>query len=372
MIIFKRDLEPIIRKNLFKNKIIIIFGPRQSGKTTLTQTIIKDFSNDGEYFDCQTVEVRNAFVEGEPKKLKEFIGQKTIVVFDEAQTIQNIGRILKVFHDHYPEVQVIATGSSSFDLANKIIEPMTGRAIEYTLLPLSLSEIKKDIPITKDKLLEIMQFGSYPEIISAPTIDDKKNSIKNIATNYLYKDIFMLEQIRHPVVFEKLLKALAYQIGSLVSVDELAKMTQTSPATVNRYMRLLEQSFIIKIVRPFSNNPRTEITKAFKVYFFDVGIRNVLAGINEEMITRQDKDFIFENFFFCELLKKYSLEIFPPEIMFWRTRKQLEIDFIEKDGQFITATECKWTNQEVSFSQFLKKYPNSKTNVACPEFFIAK
>src|SRR3989338_8446981 len=164
MIIFKRDLEPIIRKNLFKNKIIIIFGPRQSGKTTLTQTIIK------------------------------------------------------VFHDHYPEVQVIATGSSSFDLANKIIEPMTGRAIEYTLLPLSLSEIKKDIPITKDKLLEIMQFGSYPEIISAPTIDDKKNSIKNIATNYLYKDIFMLEQIRHPVVFEKLLKALAYQIGSLVSV----------------------------------------------------------------------------------------------------------------------------------------------------------
>src|SRR3989344_4579771 len=150
MIIFKRDLEPIIRKNLFKNKIIIIFGPRQSGKTTLTQTIIKDFSNDGEYFDCQTVEVRNAFVEGEPKKLKEFIGQKTIVVFDEAQTIQNIGRILKVFHDHYPEVQVIATGSSSFDLANKIIEPMTGRAIEYTLLPLSLSEIKKDIPITKD------------------------------------------------------------------------------------------------------------------------------------------------------------------------------------------------------------------------------
>jgi len=372
MIIFKRDIEPIIRKNLFKNKIIVILGPRQSGKTTLSKTIINDFGSDGEYFDCQTIEVRDAFIEGVPAKLKDLVGNKKIVVFDEAQTIQDIGRILKVFHDHYPETQIIATGSSSFDLSNKIVEPMTGRSIEYTLLPLSISEINKNIQITKDRLLEILQYGTYPEIVSAQNIDDKKNILKNITTNYLYKDIFMLEQIRHPVVFEKLLKALAYQIGSLVSVDELATTTQTSPATINRYMRLLEQSFIIKIVRAFSKNPRNEIKKAFKVYFYDTGIRNVLAGINENIETREDRGFIFENFYFCELLKIHSLEIFPPDIMFWRTRQKLEIDFIEKNGSSILATECKWSAQEVSFSQFLKKYPNSKTKVVSLENFYKK
>lgn len=370
MIIFKRDLEPIIRKNLFKNRMIIIYGPRQSGKTTLVKTIIKDFGEEGEYFDCQLVEVRNAFVEGEPKKLKELVKDKKVVIFDEAQTIENIGRVLKVFHDHFPDTQIIATGSSSFDLANKIIEPMTGRTIEYTLFPLSIPEIKKVMPITNDRLLEIMRFGSYPAIVAASSLDDKQNNIKNITTNYLYKDIFMLEQIRHPVVFEKVLKALAYQVGGLVAIDELARTAKTSPATINRYLRLLEQSFIIKIVRPFSNNPRSEITKAFKIYFLDLGIRNILVGINEEIETRSDKGAIFENFYFCELLKKHSLEIFPPEIMFWRTRRKLEIDFIEKDGQLISAAECKWSPQEVKFSQFLKKYPQAKTKVVSTTDFF--
>ncbi len=370
MIIFQRDLEPIIKANLFKNKIIVIFGPRQSGKTTLSKKLLKDFGHEGEYFDCQTIEVRDSFVEGDPQRLKELVGTKKIVVFDEAQTIQNIGTILKVFHDHYPEVQVVATGSSSFDLANKILEPMTGRSIEYTLLPLSMAEIKRALPVTREKLIEIMQYGSYPEIVGAEHLEDKKNALKNIATNYLYKDIFMFEQIRHPVVFEKLLKALAYQIGSLIAVDELAQTAQTSPATVNRYIRLLEQAFIIRIVRPFSNNPRTEIRKAFKIYFLDVGIRNVLAGINEPIENRVDKGFIFENFFFCELLKKHALEIFPPDIMFWRTRTKLEIDFIEKDGTNVHATECKWKVEKVSFKQFLKKYPTAQTEVVSVESFL--
>jgi len=370
MLIFPRDLEPILRKSLFKNKIIVLFGPRQSGKTTLSKKIIASFGNDGQYFDCQLLEVREAFVEGEPNKLKTFIGNKKIVVFDEAQTIQNIGIILKIFHDHYPEIQVIATGSSSFDLANKIIEPMTGRAIEYTLFPLTIDEIKKIKKITKADLMDIFQFGSYPAIIAAETTEEKKSTLKNIATNYLYKDIFMFEQIRYQLIFEKLLKALSYQIGSLVSVNELAQTIGTSPLTINRYLKLLEQALIIKIVRPFSNNPRTEIRKAFKIYFLDTGIRNVLADINSPLETRSDKGAIFENFFFCELLKKHSLQIFPPEIMFWRTRTKLEIDFIEKDGPKIKATECKWSNEKVSFTKFLANYKEAETRVVRVDDFI--
>ena len=370
MLIFQRDLEPILRKSLFKNKIIVIFGPRQSGKTTLSKKIVESFGKEGQYFDCQLIEVRSSFIVGEPSKLKSLIGDKKIVVFDEAQTIQNIGSVLKIFHDHYPEVQVIATGSSSFDLANKIIEPMTGRAIEYTLLPLSISEIRKTKHITKNDLMNILQYGTYPAIIASETEDDKKNALKNIATNYLYKDIFIFEQIRYPLVFEKLLKALALQIGSLVSIYELAQIAETSPQTINRYLKLLEQAFIVKIVRPFSRNPRTEIRKAFKVYFLDIGIRNVLVDINTPVSDRVDKGFIFENFYFCELLKKHSLEIFPPEILFWRTRTKFEVDFIEKDGLKIKATECKWSDEKVVFKNFLKEYPGSETGVMTVDILL--
>lgn len=370
MIIFKRNLEPIIKKNLFKGSIIVILGPRQTGKTTLSKTLIEDFKNEGAYFDCQLAEVREAFVVGRPQLLQNLISDKKIVVFDEAQTIQNIGTILKVHHDHFPNTQIIATGSSSFDLANKIIEPMTGRAIEYTLLPLSIPEIEKSLKITKEILDDIFLYGSYPAVIAKENTEDKLVTIKNISTNYLYKDVFIFEAIRNPKIFEDLLKLLAFQMGQIVSIAELATSVGVSRSVVQKYIRLLEQTFIIKVVHSFSNNPRSELKKAMKIYFIDTGVRNALVGIKGGVESRDDKGFIFENFYFCELLKKNSLEIFPAEIMFWRTRKQLEIDFIEKDGKNIAATECKWSPQEVVFTQFLKKYPGSKTKVVTPNNFI--
>ena len=370
MLIFKRDLEPILRKNLFKNKVIIIYGPRQAGKTTLSKKLLEEYKEDGQYFDCQLIEVRDSFEEGNPAKLKQLIGDKKIVVFDEAQTIQNIGTILKVFHDHYGGVQIIATGSSSFDLANKIIEPLTGRSLEYVLFPLSISEIKKAKQIDEAYLMNILKYGSYPEIIALDSIDEKESTLKNIATNYLYKDIFTLEQIKYPIIFEKLLKALAYQVGSIVSSDELARLVKTSPSTVNRYLKLLEQAFIIKIVRAFSNNPRLELSKAFKVYFMDNGVRNVLAGIHQDIIDREDKGGIFENFYFTEIMKKNTLITFPSDLMFWRTRQQLEIDFIEKMGTEIMATECKWGNEKVVFTKFLSLYPEAKVGVVRVQDFL--
>ncbi len=367
MKIFKRDIESCITSVLFKRKIVVILGPRQSGKTTLAKKIVSVYGPEGAYYDCGLADVRSHFTLGEPKRLLPLTESKKIVIFDEAQTIQDIGSILKTFHDTYPETQIIATGSSSFDLANKIKEPMTGRAFEFLLLPLSLHEISSMSPnLSELDLLSIMRFGSYPAVVAAETLDEKLFTIKNIATNYLYKDVFVFENIRSPKVFEDLLKMLALQVGSMVSLNELAQGLGVTRTTVNRYLRLLEQSFIIKRVYSFSNNPRNEIKKGFKVFFLDVGVRNALVDIISPIETRADKGAIFENFFVAERMKKGSLEIFPPEIMFWRTRTGSEIDVIEKNGPKITAYECKWSDRNFSFKEFLKRYSNADTQVVTP------
>ena len=358
---FQRDLEQKITPILFKGKMVVILGPRQSGKTTLAKKIIGEYSTEGEYYDCQLADVRAHFVLGEPDKLLFLTRGKKIVVFDEAQTIQNIGSILKTYHDTYPETQIIATGSSSFDLANKIKEPMTGRAYEFSLLPLSLHEITSAYSdFNEGDFLEVTQFGSYPAIVAAETTEEKLFSIKNISTNYLYKDIFVFEAIRNPKVFEDLLKMLALQVGSTVSINELSQGLGVTRATVNRYLTLLEQSFIVKRIYSFSNNPRNEIKKGFKVFFLDTGVRNALVDIVSPMADRNDRGAIFENFFVSERMKKGSLEIFPPEIMFWRTRAGQEIDVIEKSGPNISAFECKWKDSVLAPAQFSKAYPNAK------------
>jgi len=372
MILFQRKLEPIIRKQLFKKGMIIILGPRQSGKTTLVKKIIYSFGDEGEYYNCEFDEIRKHFVVGKPELLKNFIGDKKIVVFDEAQTIQNIGKCLKVFYDTYPEVQIIATGSSSFDLANKIIEPLTGRAFEYTLPPLSVEEVQPYMSLTEKKVHELFQYGMYPAVVGAQTIEDKKNELKRIATNYLYKDIFVFENIKYPKILEDLLRSLASRVGGLIATSDLAKEVGANPATAERYIRLLEQSFIIKRIYAFSNNHSNELKKAYKVIFIDTGIRNVLTESWGDINSIGDKGTIFENFFMSELWKIGQLKIFSPRIMFWRTRQGDEIDCIEQFGQDINAYECKWKDQQVSFSLFLKKYPMAKTQVVTPTYFITQ
>jgi len=360
MKIFNRDIEPRIVSVLFKDKMVVILGPRQSGKTTLAKKIIAMYGRQGAYYDCQLADIRAHFILGKPETLLPLTKDKRIVVFDEAQTIQDIGSILKAFHDTYQGVQIIATGSSSFDLANKIKEPMTGRAFEFMLLPLSLREVSLAYPNLKEfDLFSLMKCGSYPAVVTAKTVDEKLFAIKNIATNYLYKDVFVFEAIRNPKIFEDLLKMLALQVGSMVSVNELAQALGVTRATVNRYLRLLEQSFIIKRIYSFSNNPRNEIKKGFKVFFLDVGVRNALVDIVSPMATRVDKGAIFENFFVAELMKRGAVEIFPPEIMFWRTRAGVEMDVIEKNGIEIFAYECKWKETATAPVSFKTAYPNA-------------
>lgn len=360
MKLFQRDLEQKISSVLFKGKMVVILGPRQAGKTTLSKKIIAAHGASAEYYDCQLADVRAHFVLGEPDTLLPLTRDKKIVVFDEAQTIQDIGSILKAYHDTYPDVQIIATGSSSFDLANKIKEPMTGRAYEFTLLPLSLHEITAAFPDFSEKsLFNSFQFGSYPAVVAAEMIEEKLFSIKNIATNYLYKDIFVFEAIRNPKVFEDLLKMLALQVGSTVSINQLSQGLGVTRATISRYLTLLEQSFIIRRIYSFSNNPRNELKKGFKVYFLDTGVRNALVDIATPLPERTDRGAIFENFFVIERMKKGSLEIFPPEIMFWRTRTGQEIDLIEKSGAHVSAFECKWSDTVKAPAVFTKMYPSA-------------
>jgi predicted AAA+ superfamily ATPase len=368
MIIFKREIENQIINNLFKGGMVIILGPRQSGKTTLSQKIIKTFGSNGAYFNCEFAEVRKHFVVGEPDQLLGLIREKKIVVLDEAQTIQNIGKILKVFHDTYPQIQIIATGSSSFDLANKIKEPMTGRAFEFILPPLSVSEIKNYIEISQNKLEEIMLYGCYPAVIGAETIDQKKFELKKIATNYLYKDVYMFESIHNPKVFEDLLLHLAYATGSTVSVYKLGKDLGVAPSTIERYIRLLEQSYVIKRIYSYSRNFANELKKSYKVYFFDTGVRNAIVSSFE--FDNKTRGTIFENLFFIEKMKKGFLEAFPPRLNFWRTKQGLEIDLIEERDKKIIAYECKLTDDNVSFSKFIKYYPDAETNVVTLKNFV--
>jgi hypothetical protein len=367
MTIFKRTIEAIILDSLFKGRMIAILGPRQSGKTTLAKKIIHSYGTDGAYLDCQLADVRKCFVVGKPEELLPLVRGKKIVVFDEAQTVQDIGTILKAFHDTYPDTQIIATGSSSFDLSNKIKEPMTGRIFEFTLLPLSLAEIKESKSINLEDLHNCMLYGTYPAVVSADSVEEKKLVLKNIATQYLYKDVFIFEAIRNPRVFEDLVKLLAQQIGSLVSLNELANSLGVSRSVIQKYLRLLEQSFIIKVVHSFSNNPRIELKKAFKVFFLDIGVRNAVVDIDTPLCNRKDAGFIFENYFVSERIKEGSNNsVFPSDIMFWRTRTGLEIDVIEKRGEVITAYECKWSDQPISFTNFKKNYPEASTQVITP------
>ncbi len=373
MVLFERKIEGYIRSRLFKNRAILLFGPRQAGKTTLSKKILKDYGTRGEYYNCELTSVRQAFIPGEPERIKELIGDRSIVVFDEAQTIQDIGIILKAFIDTYPEIQIIATGSSSFDLANKINEPLTGRSFEFTLFPLSLDEIRVAYPrLSMEQLHEYLRLGTYPAIVGEDDRATREDLLKNLTTNYLYKDIYTFESIRNPRVFEDLVRLLALQVGSLVSMNELSQTLGVSRLTVEKYIRLLEQSFVIQVVRSFSRNSRTEIKKAFKVFFFDNGIRNAVIDKFSDVTSRDDRGALFENFFVGERLKQASLSRAHTRVLFWRNRQGQEIDVIEEREESITAFECKWSKSASVRppTQFMKSYPHASFQVVTPETLI--
>lgn len=363
-----RMLQSSLEKRLFKGKVLLIFGARQTGKSTLTDTLLSGQGQEWLTLNGDDADVRDILSNTTSSRLKAIIGNKKIVLVDEAQRIQNIGLALKLIIDQLKDVQVIATGSSSFELSSQINEPLTGRKYEFMLYPLSFEEMVNHHGLLEEKRLieHRMIYGYYPEIVTNP--GEEKERLKLLASSYLYKDLLMLEQIKKPALLEKLLNALALQIGNEVNYGEVGQLIGSDRKTVEKYIDLLEKAFVIFQLPAFAKNVRNEIRKGKKVYFWDCGIRNTIINNFKPVSTRTDTGALWENFIVVERMKYLHYSEIHARHYFWRTTQQQEIDLIEEKDNMLTAIEFKWNkNSKARIPQtFIHNYPGSETLIVSP------
>lgn len=340
-----RYISTQISSRFHKGKAIILFGPRQSGKTTLIRRILEESGESYIAYNGDEPDVREMFRSMTSTRLKALLGNRKILFLDEAQKINDIGTTLKLFVDNLPLAQVIATGSSAFELASKTAEPLTGRKYEFFLPPLTFSEIADNAGFLEEKRLleERLIFGAYPEIVTKPA--ESAELLQLLAGSYLYKDVLALEAIRNPELIERLLKALALQIGGEVSYLELAQTVGADKGTVEKYLRILEKAYIIFKLPAFSRNLRNELKKAKKFYFYDNGIRNAVMGNLTRIAKRTDIGALWENYIISERIKFLRVRQSNAGVYFWRTVQQQEIDFIEEADGEIYPCEIKWSSK---------------------------
>jgi uncharacterized protein len=371
----QRKLIDKLLKACFQNKVIILLGARQVGKTSLLKELVKQMNKSSIWLNADESDVLEAFSAATTStQLIQLIGQKNqLVIIDEAQQIPDIGRKLKLIFDNKPEIQIIATGSSAFDLQNNTAEPLTGRKKTFYLFPISYQEtIQHTSSLEAKRLLDTrLVYGFYPEVVNNP--GNEKEILIEIAQNYLYKDILQLDNIRKPSHIEKLLRAIAFQVGSEVSHNELAQtIGNIDTETVEKYLDLLEKAFVIYKLPAFNRNLRNEIKKGKKYYFYDNGIRNVLISNFTLPEMRQDKGALWENFLISERLKHNSYSGRFVNSYFWRTHDRAEIDYIEESEGILDVFEFKWKDQKVRFpASFLQAYPNHQTAVVNRKEFEA-
>ena len=355
---------------MFAGKAIIVIGARQVGKSTLFKMILEKQDCKTLQLNCDEPEVKDLLTNINTAELRLLIADNKIVVIDEAQRVENIGMTLKRITDNFPEVQLLVTGSSSFELQDQLNEPLTGRKFEYHLFPISTSEIlnAQGLLGVKQTLEQRLVYGSYPDILNHA--DDAKELLMNLAGSYLYKDLLSLESVRRPVLLGKLLTALALQVCSEVSYNELAQTVGTDNKTVEKYIDLLEKCYIIFRLNGFNRYLRTELKKGKKVYFYDNGIRNAILQNFAPLSLRQDTGALWENFIISERIKANQYAGRYANSYFWRTTQQQEIDYIEEsDGQF-TVFEMKWNPRRANTqfpSSFLTTYDVKETAVITPD-----
>lgn len=356
----ERYLASKIQASLFSGKIIVVYGARQVGKTTLVKQIAKPYASEALYLNADEPDVRAQFTHKTSTELANVIGSHRLLILDEAQRIPDIGLTLKLMVDNLPGKQIIATGSSAFELANQVVEPLTGRKRVFRLHPFSWQEANQGLtPLEARRQLETRIItGMYPEIVTFP--GDAKKALAEIGQSYLYKDLLNYAGIRHPQLLETLLEALALQIGNEVSYNELASLLGTSKQTITNYIQLLEQSFVIFRLRPLSRNSRKELSKLRKIYFYDTGIRNLLIRNFNPLHLRQDVGALWENFMLSERMKWLQQADRSPNQYFWRTYSKQEIDLVEDENGALTGYEFKWREKQFKPPKaFLETYPGS-------------
>lgn len=368
-----RDLQKVIEERCHKGKAIILIGARQVGKSTLFSEICNGIEGNVLSLNCDDPETRAMLTNANQSELKLLIGNNKTVIIDEAQRVAGIGITLKIITDNYKDVQLLVTGSSSFELHNRLEETLTGRKYEYHLYPVSTSELLKTggLLMVRQTLEQRLIYGSYPEIVSNP--NNAKELLMGIAESYLYKDILAMEGIRKPALLEKLLVALALQVGSEVSYNEIGQTIGSDSKTVEKYIDLLEKCFIVFRISALSRNLRTELKKSRKVFFYDNGIRNAVLQNFAPLPLRNDAGALWENFVISERIKMNHYEGRYPKYYFWRTTSQQEIDFIEEEDGMFNAFEMKWNPKRGNASlpaSFAKNYNVGSTNVVTPENYI--
>lgn len=332
---------------LLPNKVLIIYGPRRIGKTTLLKKFLENSEN-FLFVSGEDIEIQHYLSSQSIEKLKSFIGDKALLVIDEAQVIPNIGLNLKLIVDHCPGLKIIATGSSSFDLANHVGEPLTGRKTTLRMYPLSQMEIgeKETLAQTRSHLESRLIYGSYPEVVLINQQQEKKDYLLELISSYLYKDILILDNIKKPKMIMQLLQMLAFQLGKSVSLTEIGQQIGLNKMTVERYIDLLEKTFVIVSVSGFSRNLRKEISKQSRYYFYDVGVRNAIINQFNPLAFRNDVGELWENYIIMERIKKQSYLKISSNNYYWRTYDQQEIDWVEEREGKLYGYELKWNPEK--------------------------
>lgn len=368
-----RKIREKLEKLLSPNKVIVVYGPRRVGKTTLLKMFLENNKEPYLLLNGDELDTREKINVQSIEKLKNIVGEKKLLIIDEAQKIENIGLNLKIMVDNIDNLKIIATGSSAFDLANQIGEPLVGRKFTLLMYPLAQMEIglAENLIQTGANLENRLIYGVYPEIVNAKDNLAKQEKLKEIISSYLYKDILELDGIKHSNKIYRLLQLLAFQIGKEVSLNELSRQLEISGKTVARYLELLEKSFVIRSFMGFSRNLRKEVTKNSRYYFIDNGVRNALIGNFNILSSRDDIGMLWENYIIMERLKKQEYLNIYSNNYFWRTYDKKEIDLIEERAGKLYGFEIKWGKKRVKPPKdWLGTYKNAEYKLINQENYL--
>lgn len=374
IIMFHRAYEPL-DAYLQPNRVLLIYGPRRAGKTTLLQNFLAQTNLNYKLDSGDNIRTQQILSSQDFTQILAYVEGYELLAIDEAQNIPNIGMGLKIIVDQVPGIQVIVTGSSSFELAGQVGEPLTGRKRTLVLYPLAQSELCADFNRHElgEKLTDFLIFGCYPEVLQAPTRARRIEIISEIAHSYLLKDILSFDRVKSSRTLLDLLKLLAFQIGNEVSLSELATQVGVDARTVQRYLDLLEKAFVIVRLNGYSRNLRQEVTNKAKYYFLDTGIRNAVIAQFNPLEQRNDLGAVWENFFLIERLKYRTYAAIPANMYFWRTYDQQEIDLVEEREGRLFGYECKWSPKKrvAPPKTWLETYPDSEFNLVNPKNYQA-